>query len=117
MIEFSENSDIVSIIGNMCDNAVEYLKKHDKSNRKMWLKIYSHNNHYIIDCGNKIEKSVLNENPELLTSKADSKNHGKGIEILKSVAKKYNGEVKFFEKDGYFHSIIILMKQNLPEIR
>lgn len=117
MIEFSENSDIVSIIGNMCDNAVEYLKKHDKSNRKMWLKIYSHNNHYIIDCGNKIEKSVLNENPELLTSKADSKNHGKGIEILKSVAKKYNGEVKFFEKDGYFHSIMILMKQNLPEIR
>lgn len=38
MIEFSENSDIVSIIGNMCDNAIEYLIKIDKINRKCGLK-------------------------------------------------------------------------------
>ena len=114
MIEFSENSDIVSIIGNMCDNAIEYLIKIDKINRKMWLKIYIHGNHYIVDCVNKVEKSILNENPNLLTSKTNE-NHGKGIDILKSVAKKYDGEVNFFEKDGYFHSMIILKKQNLPK--
>ena len=114
MIEFSENSDIVSIIGNMCDNAIEYLIKIDKINRKMWLKIYIHSNHYIVDCVNKVEKSILNENPNLLTSKTNE-NHGKGIDILKSVAKKYAGEVNFFEKDGYFHSMIILKKQNLPK--
>ncbi|MFR2018430.1 MAG: GHKL domain-containing protein [Eubacterium sp.] len=27
-------TDIVSIIGNMCDNAIEYLIKIDKINRK-----------------------------------------------------------------------------------
>lgn len=116
MFEFSENSDIVSIIGNMCDNAIEYLIKIDKINRKMWLKIYIHSNHYIVDCVNKVEKSILNENPNLLTSKTNE-NHGKGIDILKSVAKKYDREVNFFEKDGYFHSMIILKKENLPKNR
>ena len=95
----------------MCDNAIEYLIKIDKINRKMWLKIYIHSNHYIVDCVNKVEKSILNENPNLLTSKTN------GIDILKSVAKKYDREVNFFEKDGYFHSMIILKKENLPKNR
>ncbi|MGN1467054.1 MAG: sensor histidine kinase [Ruminococcus sp.] len=115
MTEFSENSDIISIIGNMCDNAIEYLKNCNEKNRQMKLKIYSHGNHYIINCGNRIEKSVLEENPKLLTSKDDSKNHGKGTEILKAAADKYDGEIRFLEEDEYFYCAMILKKQSLPE--
>lgn len=114
---FSDNSDIVSIIGNLCDNAIDYLQKCEKSSRKMKLEITKHNDYYIIICSNKIAQSVLFSNPELKTSKADKETHGKGIEILKSIVAKYNGELKYYEKDGYFYAAAVLRLLTTPENR
>ena len=56
LLDFKNNSDIVSIIGNLCDNAIDYLK--DKNNDKnMSLKILSDNNYYVIDNKNELTKN------------------------------------------------------------
>lgn len=115
MIDYYTNTDIVSIIGNMCDNAIEYLKDCENSIKQMKLEIDSHNNHYIISCKNRIKNSVLEKNPSLLTNKIDKGNHGKGIEILKSIAQKYEGELNIFEEEGYFYSTIVLVMKSVPE--
>lgn len=114
LMDFKNNSDIVSIIGNLCDNAIDYLKdKNDDKN--MSLKILLDNSYYVIICSNKIEDSVIKNNPTLDTTKGDKTQHGKGIGILKALAKKYDGETKFIEKNGQFHAIVMLMRKNLPD--
>jgi len=50
----------------------------------------------------------LSKNPLLHTDKADKKNHGKGISIVKSIAKKYGGDVVISEKNNEFIVSVIL---------
>lgn len=113
--ELSDTSDVVSLIGNLCDNAIEYLSSVPEEDRKMSLEISAHNRYKIITCRNKILKSVLDENPTLESSKEDSDVHGKGIEILQDTAQKYDGDIRIYEDGGYFCSSVIIKAPNLPE--
>lgn len=107
--------EIVSIIGNLCDNAIEYLCTVPDKYRQMKLEITTYNNYYIITCKNKIIKSVLAENPSLKSHKEDYDVHGKGTKILKNIAEKYEGDLKVYEDDGFFCSSIIIKMPSLPE--
>ena len=107
--EFSGNSDIISIIGNICDNAIEYLKTQPRELRIMTLKIARAEEDYsAIVCRNKISGSILENNSMLETSKNDKSNHGKGTNIVKEICEKYNGNVSYTEENGYFIVKILL---------
>lgn len=108
LTDLANEHDIISIIGNLCDNAIEYLSSVPSDLRQMSLEIASHNKYYIITCKNKILKSVLNENPQLKSNKKDFDLHGKGTEIIKNIAIKYNGDTKIYEENGFFCSSVIL---------
>lgn len=116
MSEFADNLDIVSIIGNLCDNAIEYLEKIPADKRKMKLEISRHNKCFVIICKNTIISSVVKNNPNFETSKEDKQAHGKGIEILKAHAKKYGGTVQFDENQGFFSVGMVIKSPRLPEI-
>ena len=60
---------------------------------------------------NSIQGSVLNTNPNLLTTKQDKQNHGFGTKILSDIAKKYDGRCDFYEKNNIFCCKIILRKR------
>ncbi len=115
MIEFKNNTDLISLIGNMCDNAIEYLSSCSDSIKYMELSISRHNNYFIISCKNKIDSSILADNPDLITSKTDKAKHGKGLAIIKDVVNKYNGNVSFLENNGCFIINVILESLILPE--
>lgn len=106
--EMSDTRDIISIIGNLCDNAIEYLSNAPEQMRQMSLEISVHNKYHIITCKNKVLKSVLTENPSLKSNKEDLTFHGKGTEIIKNIAKKYNGDTKIYEEESFFCSSVIL---------
>ena len=57
---------------------------------------------------NSIEGSVIQNNPNLITTKKDKHLHGLGTKIIKDIAKKYNGMADFFENDDFFICHIIL---------
>ena len=107
-LDFVSSSDTVSIIGNLCDNAIEYLSLIDKSQRKMSLEISAKKDFRIIACRNTILSSVLNKNPDLKTTKNDRSLHGKGMNILRDVAKKYGGEVNITEWENEIEVSLIL---------
>ena len=115
MIEFKNNTDLISLIGNMCDNAIEYLSSCSDSIKYMELSIARHNDYFIISCKNKIDSSILADNPDLITSKTDKAKHGKGLLIIKDVVNKYNGNVSFQETSGCFIINVILESSILPE--
>lgn len=103
-----KNTDIVSIIGNMCDNAIEYLVHQTNSKREMSLEILYKKSYIIITCKNKIYKSILKKNPDLLTTKSNKLLHGKGMSIISDCVKKYGGELKCYEKDNYLYVSAII---------
>ena len=109
-LEFVSSTDVVSIIGNLCDNAIEYLSEIDKSQRKMSLEITVRNDYRIIMCRNTILSSVLSVNPDMKTTKNDETLHGKGLSILRSIAEKYNGSLGYQEDGNSLEVTLIIME-------
>lgn len=107
-LRFVADVDIVSLIGNLCDNAIEYLVTMPENIRKMTLSIATYKRFYCISCTNMISDSVLAVNPQMATSKKDNDLHGKGLTILQRIAETYNGEVRIEEeKNDFIVSVII----------
>lgn len=108
MKQFNNESDIISIIGNIFDNAISYLTNHETKNKEIIFSIERTGFYSIIKCNNKIIESVLSKNPLLQTDKKNKRNHGKGISIVKSIAQKYGGDVVISEKNNEFIVSVIL---------
>lgn len=110
-LSFVDDCDIVSLVGNLCDNAVDYLSTIEESKRRMNLTISSYKGYCYIICKNTIEDSVLSVNPKLDTTKKSNSNHGHGMKILSDVSKKYGGEVLIKEKDNEISVSVIVRKE------
>lgn len=104
-----KESDLVCLIGNILDNAVEALQGiNDKANKRIELLFMKQNSNRIIICKNTIEKSVLENNRELKTTKLLKEGHGFGTKIISKIVSEYNGMVDYFEEFDMFGVQIIL---------
>lgn len=112
---FKNSSDIISLIGNVLDNAISYLSKNKVKNNEINFSTGYEGSYSIIKCRNNILDSVLFNNPSLKTDKEDKDNHGKGITIINSIAHKYNGDVIIKERNKEFIITVILDNRSLPE--
>lgn len=111
IMEFSKNHDIVSILGNICDNAIEYLEKNDIAHKRVSLRIERIKDRIVIRCRNSIKESVLVKNPDMVTKKSEKEFHGKGHEIVEKNVKKYEGTVEYYEENGYFYVQVMMETQ------
>lgn len=114
---FKNSSDIISLIGNILDNAISYLSKNKVKNNEINFSTGYEGSYSVIKCRNNILDSVLFNNPSLKTDKEDKDNHGKGITIINSIAYKYNGDVIIKERNKEFIITVILDNRSLPENR
>lgn len=112
---FKNSSDIISLIGNILDNAISYLSKNKVKNNEINFSTGYEGSYSVIKCRNNILDSVLFNNPSLKTDKEDKDNHGKGITIINSIAHKYNGDVIIKERNKEFIITVILDNRSLPE--
>lgn len=112
---FKNSSDIISLIGNILDNAISYLSKNKVKNNEINFSTGYEGSYSIIKCRNNILDSVLFNNPSLKTDKEDKDNHGKGITIINSIAHKYNGDIIIKERNKEFIITVILDNRSLPE--
>lgn len=114
---FKNSSDIISLIGNILDNAISFLSKNKVKNNEINFSTGYEGSYSVIKCRNNILDSVLFNNPSLKTDKEDKDNHGKGITIINSIAHKYNGDVIIKERNKEFIITVILDNRSLPENR
>lgn len=96
-----DESDLISLLGNLIDNAFEALHKL-KSDKFLQITIFEKDNYYMCSVKNSILGSVIYRNPELETTKSDKRFHGHGLKIVKQIVKKYNGNISFSENDNVF---------------
>ena len=108
-----KESDLVCLIGNILDNAVEALQGiQNNRNKRIELLFMKQNSNRIFICKNTIEKSVLENNRELQTTKKSKDTHGLGTKIIAKIVSDYNGMVDYFEEFDMFGVQVIL-----PEVK
>ena len=61
----------------------------------------------IITVKNSIDESVLDKNPELVSTKAEE-GHGYGIKQMKNIVEKYDGMIDIYEKNQMFVVSVML---------
>lgn len=106
-----DDIDLCNLIGNLLDNAILAAEKCDPESRLIEIKISSAGSRLVMIVRNSICDSVLRENPELKSTKADSFEHGFGIKTIKYIAEKYNGKFDYYEEDLMFVSRVELHKE------
>ncbi len=101
--------DLCNLLGNILDNAIEGAQN-VASGKFIEVAMETDEFKLNILVSNSIEKSVLETNKDLKTSKAGHELHGLGIKTIRSLAEKYNGNADFYEEGLIFFCHVILYK-------
>ena len=97
--EFSD-LDLCVLLGNALDNAIEGVS--GDGNNEIYLELRNVDNFFMISVKNTIINSVLEDNPNLISTKNEKEVHGLGILSMKEVVQKYNGSIEFYVSDNKF---------------
>lgn len=101
-VDFIDDVDLYSLIGNMMDNAIEYETKiEEPSLRFLSLTIKEKNNVIKIHAENYYDGEDRTIE-SLSTTKMDKKNHGYGTKSMEKIVEKYHGIINFSIKDRMF---------------
>ena len=111
-------ADIVVILGNIFDNAIDATIKLEPENRHIIFRMKYDKDNLLISILNTYNGYLnIDKKEKLLTSKGDKINHGMGIDIVKRIAKKYQGNVliKYSEKEFLVKLILYGTREILHE--
>lgn len=89
-LEYVEDYDLVTILGNLLDNALEAAEKSE--NREITLSTDYRNTYDVLIITNSCDAAPKSSNEKLLTTKKDKKLHGLGLKSVMKTLKKYNGD-------------------------
>ena len=104
-----KDEDIVTILSNLLNNAIEACKKCDISRRILKLKFVKEDGLIKIGVRNTFNHPILYENGEIKSTKIVSvEEHGVGIKNIIEIIEKYDGSyvIKDDDKEFYFSIII-----------
>ncbi len=84
--------DLASLLSNALDNALEAVQKIELlEQRKIWCRLVQDGKYLHITVRNTVAQPVTIIDNTVATTKADKRLHGFGVNIIKRMAKKYNG--------------------------
>lgn len=101
--------DFSALLSNALDNAIEASLGQEDG--LIDVTIAKKRGYDTITVKNRIERSVLENNPELTSTKADGAAHGYGIPQVRDIAEKYGGLVDIYEEDNLFCISIMIPGQ------
>lgn len=102
-----EDDDMVVILGNLLDNAIEAAAKTD-SDKYINLFFKDEKSYIYIDIKNSYNGEINIEGYKIKTTKQDEELHGIGLESVKDVIKKYSGNIDYEYDDKEFHVMVML---------
>ena len=107
-------ADLVTLLGNLLDNALEALKKVDREQRILTIKIVFSQERLIGRITNTYCGEIHQKDDKILTSKKEKQKHGYGLSNVEKIIKKYNGYMEIDHANGEFRVdfIIYLPQKN-----
>lgn len=106
-LENIKGEDLICILGNLGDNAIENLCK-ENFEKSMSITLSERGGYYMITVKNYISSSVLEKNPDLQSTKNNHLYHGHGMKTVKKSVKNYEGDIKILEEEHLFIVTVIL---------
>lgn len=102
-----ETIDIVAILGNLLDNAIEATSKID-DHKVIEISIEMERNVLYIYIVNPFAGELLYKDNLFMTTHKDKVSHGFGIKSVKKSIEKYNGEITISHENNMFYVYVLL---------
>ncbi|MEH2957582.1 GHKL domain-containing protein [Candidatus Merdisoma sp. JLR.KK006] len=103
-----KDAELGVILGNLLDNAIEASQKCEINKRKVFLRICNRNEIFLLCLyNNSVQMPVLKDD-RFVTTKEDNYAHGLGVESVKRIVEKYNGNISFQYDDEHFEVDILI---------
>ena len=112
-IEFMREIDIISVLGNLLDNAMEGARQCEDG--KVVIALYMENGGRLAIC--RIENNYVgelkNEGTRLLTTKENPEFHGIGLQNVKRIVEEYSGYIQHEHGKGIYITTVIFPMQDI----
>lgn len=106
-----EDIDLVSILGNLMDNALTAAEK--STEKFVSLETTTRNSYSVVIVSNSCDQAPNAAQTQLITTKAEKRLHGFGIDSVKKTLKKYKGDFNW-DYDETQHTFIATVIMNAP---
>lgn len=105
---FIDQLDLVTILGNAMDNAVEAcLKVQDVARRTIQVRTSTAPGFVVLHIHNSCSESILVQGELPRTSKSNAENHGYGLRNIRRTVEKYHGEMHCEAQQGEFELTLL----------
>ncbi|HJA28998.1 MAG TPA: GHKL domain-containing protein [Candidatus Olsenella pullicola] len=101
-----EGRDLCGLLSNLLDNAVEASAA--EKDPEIRLTMRASRGYLSIMVSNRCSTDVMRTNPHLHTTKGNAAEHGIGLRVVRSIAKKYEGSFSTEMVDGKFVATALL---------
>lgn len=104
------DGDMISIMSNLLDNAIEAAVKCEAENRSVVVRIYMERKGRIcvIKISNPFSEPLVKNRNGFVSSKQETGRHGIGLKNVESIVKRYDGYVEYTTEENIFTVIAIL---------
>lgn len=102
--------DVISIFGNVLDNAIEACEKSIK--KQIQLKTWETGGILFAEIINPATEIVMHHS-KFITTKADKKSHGLGLTCVEGALKRYEGICEISVENGEFHVVLCIPIANV----
>ena len=101
-----EGRDLCGLLSNLLDNAIEASRT--EKDPEIRLSMRASRGYLSITVSNRCSTDVMRTNPHLRTTKGNAAEHGIGLRVVRSIAKKYEGSFSTEMVDGKFVATALL---------
>ena len=105
--------DLFSLINNIMNNALEAAR--ETPDPRIFFNAKTQKNYFILTVQNSSSGNVLEDNPDLKTTKSNPSYHGYGIRLIRQIAEKYNGAADFSATKESFICRVMLTLDGVDE--
>ena len=113
LLSFIDQMDLVTILGNAMDNAIEACGRIPPDRRSIQVRTAASRGFTVLHMHNSCDAQITVHGDIPGTTKQDADNHGFGLGNIRRAAEAYHGEVRCEAQDGEF-TLTILFPQQHP---
>ena len=103
-----ETEDICICLGNLLDNAIEASKKVKAEERSVCVEIRVDRRNLMMMVSNHYEEERKKSGNHYMTTKKEKHRHGFGLNIIRKIARRYDGEVIIDDGNHQFVVTVLL---------
>lgn len=101
-----DESEMVSLFGNLLDNAIEACRKVQSRERLIEIRIDQKQDMIYLKVINSVEEEPVIKNNHIVSTKRDKKAHGYGLKNIRRIVDKYDGVMVMETSDYKFYIYI-----------